>query len=478
MLMKSNTTRHGSRLRSLRVAAVAFLTLGSVMVGGSMSSAAGGNSTQIVYQVNPLAVQATSSTSVNGFSPGYCVKYYKLACYSPQIFHTAYQIPWQVNGQWAGYGEQVAIIDAYGSPTVASDLATYSKAFGLPPANLHVYYPSGQPTYNPLQHAGETGWAEETSLDVQTVHGLAPGATINLIVAASPNGNDLNVAENYAITNHLGNVMSMSFGAPEAAIAGGGNNLQLQQADAIYQQAAQLGVSVFASSGDGGATNGPLYTYANALFPASDPYVTSTGGTDLFVAADKSVTSTSGKYSSETAWNDFVASTCPFGCAYGPFGATGGAPSSVFSAPSYQSQASGMAARTTSDVSFNASVYTATMIYLGFLGGANNGFYFFGGTSESSPSWAAITSILDQAAGQPLGFMNPTLYGLAKNRASYGADFHDVTVGSNIDPSISSAGYNAGVGYDLPTGLGTPIVTGLLGSLAAPGASWSLTPLS
>lgn len=144
-----------------------------------------------------------------------------------------------------------------------------------------MYYPDGKPAYNPLQHAGEIGWAEETSLDVQTVHDLAPGATINLIVASSPNGNDLNVAERYAVSNHLGDVMSMSFGAPEAAIAGGGNNLQLTQADSIYKQAAAAGISVFASSGDSGASAG--YATANASFPASDPNVTSTGGTDLFL---------------------------------------------------------------------------------------------------------------------------------------------------------------------------------------------------
>lgn len=54
-------------------------------------------------------------------------------------------------------GEQIAIIDAYSSPTLASDLATYDAEFGLPPANLHVYYPDGKPTYNPLQYAGEIG---------------------------------------------------------------------------------------------------------------------------------------------------------------------------------------------------------------------------------------------------------------------------------------------------------------------------------
>ena len=465
------------------MAAAGVLAMSPLVLGASSGAAASANTSAIVYAVHPIAVQATSSTSVAGLTPSQCIAQTGLACYDPQIFHTAYQIPWTINGSLAGTGEQIAIIDAYGSPTVVSDLGTFDAAFGLPPANLHVYYPSGQPAFNP-QSANETGWAEETSLDVQTAHALAPGATINLIVAASAGGNDLNVAENYAVTNHLGNVMSMSFGAPEAAIAGGGNNLQLQQANAIFQQATAQGVSVFASSGDSGASNG--YATANALFPASDPYVTAAGGTDLFVKADtatsskgkgSSTGSTNGTYVSEYAWNDANPSTCPFGCDYGPFGATGGAPSSVFAASSYQS-GTGYPMRTTSDVSFNASVYTATMIYLGFLGGSNNGFYFFGGTSESSPSWAAITADLDQAAGGPLGAMNPRLYQLAAKPKTYAADFHDVTVGTNNFPSTTSAGFAAGTGYDLPTGLGTPIVTGLINSLA-PRASYTLSqPLS
>ena len=296
------------------------------------------------------------------------------------------------------------------------------------------------------------------------MHGLAPGARFNLIVAANNAGNVLNDAVQYAVQNHLGNVLSMSYGSPEALIAGGGNNSQLSQAHTIFSQAVAAGISLFASSGDSGATNG--LASANALYPASDPNVTATGGTDLFVKADTSQKSTNYTYAGETTWNDSDPSTCPFGCSYGIFGATGGAPSSVFTASSYQTTASGYTARTTSDVAFNSSVYTATLIYLGFLGSANNGFYFFGGTSEAAPSWAAVTAILDQANGASLGAMNPVLYLLASKPTTYAADFHDVTIGNDILPYPTAPGYPAGKGYDLPTGLGTPIVTGLLHTLA------------
>ena len=445
-----------------------------VLVSATLVGVPGGASTSsntLTYTVHPFAVQATSSMSAAAMTPGYCVRNYGLACYTPQVFHTAYQIPWTVNGQPAGTGQQIAIIDAYGSPTVQSDLNTFDAAFGLPATTVNVYYPGGSPTVNPLKNAIQASWAEETSLDVQSAHALAPGATINLIVAASPAGNVLNNAQNFVLANHLGDVMSMSYGSPEAAIAGGGNNLQVNQADATFRQAAAAGISVLASSGDAGASNG--YSIANASFPASDPFVTSVGGTNLFVKALSSPRSTNYGYSSEFTWNDSDPSTCPFGCAFGVFGATGGAPSSIFAAPAYQSALTGQSMRSISDVSFNASVYTATLIYIGFLGGSNNGFYFFGGTSESAPSWAAITADLNQARGSDLGQLNPRLYAIASSSA-YSNDFHDVTVGNDALPYPSAPGFAAGAGYDLPTGLGTPIVTGLLTSLA-PGAVYSLT---
>ncbi len=435
--------------KSITTTAIGGLLLAALAVpgiGGASTSSSG-----LTYQVSPIAIPAGHATSGFPYTPNQCVTLFGLACYTPVILHDAYQIPWTVNGSLAGTGTQVAIIDAYGSPTVQQDLNVYDQTFGLPATTVHVFYPEGKVTYNVHQ----AGWAEETSLDVQTVHDLAPGAKINLVVASSPGGNDINNAIAFAVNNHLGNVLSMSFGAPEAAIGGGGNNLQVQQAHAIFQQATSQGMSLFASSGDSGAGNG--YTSPNALYPASDPQVVATGGTDLFVSGNGRYT-----WKSETVWNDANPATCPFGCDYAktPFGATGGAPSSIFPAPSWQTSTM----RTTSDVAFNSGVYTATMIYLGFLGGNNNGFYFFGGTSEASPSWAAITADLVQARGSDFGQFAPTLYGIAAQPRTYAKDFHDITFGNNAFPP--SSGFAAGAGYDLPTGLGTPIVSGLMATLA------------
>lgn len=427
--------------------------LGTVVVAAAVApnvlvSNAFGSST-ITYNVHPIArlAIATSGAQPGGFpfTPSQCVANFGFACYGPSDFRSGYSVPAKLTGA----GQTIVIVDAYGSPTLRSDLAVYDAEFGLPAANLNIIYPGGSPTYNPLQNHLETSWAEETSLDVEQAHGLAPDATIDLVIAANNDGNVLNNAEQFAVDNHLGNVLSMSYGAPEADF--NGNSGQQAQAEGIDAQAAQEQMSVFASAGDTGAAEGT--TSPTALFPASDPNVTSVGGTNLFL-------SDSGTYQSETTWNDLV--DCPFGCSAGPIGATGGSPSTLFGVPAFQQNVTGYTARTTADVAFNASVYTATMIYLGFLGAGNNGFYFFGGTSEGAPSWAALTALADESAGHPLGALNPLLYGLYRTRA-YAKDFHDVTVGNN---DFGGGGYSAGVGYDLPTGLGSPDAASLFSSLA------------
>jgi len=433
--------------RILRSVVVLASLFGLVATGVAPAFAAGGNSGTIRYEVHPLVHFAFTPKAGQSLpSPSQCVEAYGLACYTPSEIRTAYDVP----GSLTGAGQTIVIVDAYGSPTVQSDLQAFDQIFNLPDPVLNVIYPGGAPVFNPLQNHDEAGWAQETSLDVQWAHALAPAATIDLVIAANNMGNVLNLAQQYALDHHLGAVMSLSFGADEAAIAGKGNNLQLRQADQIYQTAAQQGVTVFAAAGDGGATDG--YSQPNALFPASDPNVTAVGGTDLILDDN-------GKYQSETVWNDGVPSLCPFGCLYGQFGATGGAPSSIFVAPSYQHAFSKMTARTTADVSYNASVYTAVMVYLGFLGGNQNGLYFFGGTSEGAPQWAAITALANQATGTSQGFLNPKLYAIGSNSLKYETVFHDVTVGNN---GFNGPGFAAEPSYDLPTGLGTPDVAQLI----------------
>src|SRR5665213_1336334 len=171
--MRSTTTTNkwrSGRRRTFATLGASALVVSMAMLGGPIIGSAGADSpSSITYTVNPIAIQLTSASKPSQVpTPGQCIAGAGLACYTPQILHTAYQVPWTIDGQLAGTGEQVAIVDAFGSPTIASDLAIYDSEFGLPAANLHVYYPDGPVTYSPMARKGlQTGWAEETSLDVE-----------------------------------------------------------------------------------------------------------------------------------------------------------------------------------------------------------------------------------------------------------------------------------------------------------------------
>jgi subtilase family serine protease len=172
-------------------------------------------------------------------------------------------------------------------------------------------------------------------------------------------------------------------------------------------------------------------------FPASSPWVTAVGGTSLF--AD-----TSGRYQFEIVWNSFNG------------GAGGGGVSQQFPEPPYQFvlpnsvQQALNNYRGVPDVAYNADPSTTILIYLSFFGAQAAGLYGIGGTSEGSPQWAGIVADANQAAGHPLGFLNPKLYAIGAGWDS----FHDVTFGSNASNGLP--GYMATKGWDLASGWGTP----------------------
>jgi len=379
-----------------------------------------------------------------------------------------------------GEGQTVVIVDAYGSPTIYEDLIAFDTWHELPwttmdevQNHLHIYYPTGKPAFNPLNWPlSEIGWSIETTLDVCMVHAIAPGADIALVVASTPAGNVINLAVNYAITHHLGCVISQSFGIPEYVLKA--NNAQIKQSHYNYWLASQpeYSITVFASTGDDGATNdGP---YNNALYPASDPYCTGVGGTNLFMeCSDGYLEGTSawdGKYhfgvsySYEIAGNDYEGMAAD-GYPYpSDIVTTGGAMSTWFPLPDWQSGitltlADGttvtLTGRCTSDVSFDSGVYggLGPIRYSAYAPWAD--WYIIGGTSAGSPFWAALTALACQAKGGNIGYINPTLY------AFYGAyatgAFHDITDGDNTYPHGGSIlGYKATIGWDAPTGIGSP----------------------
>jgi subtilase family serine protease len=315
---------------------------------------------------------------------------------------------------------------------------------------VNVVYPLGQPA------ATNNGWAGETSLDVEWAHAIAPNASITLAVSPTAHASDVTAVEQYVVDHHLGDVVSMSYGASEPTIPGLANNKYLQHADKLFQQAKDTNIAMIASAGDFGATNGGSYVHPE--FPASDPLVTSVGGTSLFM-------SDTGAYQGETVWNDSDATQCPFACRRGLLaGVTGGAPSLIFKTPSYQQMSNHTSSREVADVSYNAGIYTAVLVYMSF-NPSSHGLFFVGGTSAGAPQWAGIAALANQAAGHPLGFLNQRLYNVAKTSAA--SALHDVTSGSN--GLFGGSGESAGPGYDMPTGIGSPNVANLIPALLAAG---------
>ncbi len=374
-------------------------------------------------------------------------------CYSPGFVWQAYDLLPLYAAGVVGSGQTIVIVDAYGSPTIQSDLRTFDLFFGLPDPEFEVICPLGCPAFNPRNAPhDQLGWSFETTLDVEWAHAIAPFAKIVLAVAPSSGGNALNSVVQFVVQHYPGSILSQSFGVPEAAVRG--NNAQLLQAHANYQAAVSQMITVLAAAGDNGATNGS-YPIANPLYPSSDPLVTGIGGTEGMPLGSGLVVS--GAYGAEQVWNEAWTQA-----------ATGGASSLIFNSPDYQSGL-GFDKRTTPDVAYNAAVDGGVLIYYSALPPPAQGFYIIGGTSAGSPQWAAIFALANQeraaASKDPLGFVNPSLYSLATS-GSYGTDFHDITSGNNI-LSGSTIGFSAGTGYDRATGWGTPDAAHLVADLAA-----------
>jgi hypothetical protein len=307
-----------------------------------------------------------------------------------------------------GRGQLIAIVDAYGSPSVSSDLENFSSQFGLPWATLTVVYPSGKPkTIDP-------GWALETSLDVEWAHAIAPGASILLVVAPSDSMDDLLAAVDYAstyvdpVTRKRPGQVSMSWGSDE-----------FPEETAIDPHFRAPGVSYFASSGDDGA---------GTIYPAVSPFVVAVGGTTLKLDSR-------GDVLSETAWS----------------GSGGGA--SLFEVePSWQRAFQASGRRQVPDVSYLADPATGFAVYDSTPVNGSSGWFQIGGTSAGAPQWAALAALVDAQRLAPLSGWNQGLYEIAGT--SLKTYFRDIVSGSNA--TKTQPGFHAGPGYDEVTGLGSP----------------------
>ncbi len=417
-----------------------------------------------------------------------------IVCYSPSMIKKAYNYP--STASLDGSGQTIVLVDAFGSPTIASDLATFDAVFHIPaPPSFTIFCGDSSKPFDTstcpavnlvagnARHA-EFSWTIETSLDVEYAHAMAPGANIVLDVADTSGGNALNQAETSAIAAFPGAIFSQSFGIPEIFLLHNGNAGQVSQAEANYANGVAQGDSFLASAGDSGATFG--FATAMSNYPGSSTFNTAVTGTQGFpynatgtlqpCPSSTPFSCTSGLLSYHGPC--VVGRTLPPNCvADGYVGdqvwnepsfgaATGGAESLLFGVPSYQA-GWGLLSRGP-DVAYNAAINGGVLVVYGALGGPF--LFIVGGTSAGSPQWAGIVALANQArAGVSKGLLggnlNNDLYAIFHS-ANYANDFHDITVGN--DQLVGTpVGFSAGTGYDVASGLGSPNVANLIGDLTA-----------
>lgn len=366
---------------------------------------------------------------------------------APADFATIYDIQNLYNAGYDGTGQTLAIPGQ--ADVNLNDLRAFRAQFGLPARDPQLVLAGSDPGSSP-------GDQTEATLDLEWAGAVAKNAT--LIYVYSPN---VFQSLQYAIDRNLAPVISVSYGGCEL------------QASATYrtlaQQANAQGITWMTASGDAGPAgcdaSGEAQTKNGvaAAFPADIPEVTAVGGTEFnegtgfyWQAQNAAGSESAVSWIPEKAWNDTALGN---GLAAG-----GGAPSLIYAKPWWQAGAGvpNDQARDVPDVSLAASgAHDAYALY------ARGQLVGVGGTSAAAPSFAGIVAILNQylvAKGSiprpGLGNINPALYNLAQNTTGL---FHDIVNGNNVVPcatgskgcSNGSAGYSAGVGYDLATGLGS-----------------------
>ncbi len=449
---------------------------------------------------------AQISTSTTPPTEAQCVSVGR-RCFTPQAIQSAYNLGPLYAAGLNGHGMTIAIVDAYGSDTIAHDLHVFDHAFGIAPlcGEEGVACTAGMPTFSQFHFQGapattappstsngtgqenKSAWALEVSLDVETAHAMAPGA--NILLVTTPTAETLGVqgfpdmmnAEQFVVDHHLANVISQSFASAEDAFGSFQSLLILRHA---YISAAANGVTVLGSSGDGGTANiiktpvknPTLIPFPSVEWPASDPLVTGVGGTYLCTNPTAGTNDARTLFAGPPAKCKANPSQTEVGWTF-----SGGGFSHVFSRPSYQdtlpagSTAIG-SKRGVPDIGLQASAGSGALVYISlppdgssglFCGSApcSTGWFDIGGTSLSCPQWAALVAIADQKNGGGLGLINPALYKVASG-PNYASDFFDVTTGNNTaDPTVP--GYPATTGWDPVTGLGTPNAANLIPDLVA-----------
>jgi subtilase family serine protease len=320
-----------------------------------------------------------------------------------------------------GSGTTIAIVDAYDDPNIANDLKKFDSQFKLPDPTFTKVNQSGGSTLP----TANGGWASEIALDVEWAHAIAPGANILLVEANNSLLTNLFTAVRYAAAQPGVVAVSMSWG-------GGEFSGETSYDSGTFQTpSGHGGVTFVNAAGDSGAP--PSY-------PGTSPNVLAVGGTTLKLDSSNNI-------SSETGWSG-----------------SGGGISSVESQPSYQKNVVTQSStrRTNPDVAYDSDPSTGFPVYDTYNNTTSAPWSQYGGTSVAAPQWSALLAIADQGrALLGLGSLDGRSQTLPMLYSMSAVDFHDITSGT----STGTPNYSAGTGYDLVTGLGTPVANRIVADL-------------
>jgi subtilase family serine protease len=354
---------------------------------------------------------------------------YTVCGYLPTQYRSAYGLQGLERRGFTGKGVTVEITDAYASPTIVKDVNTYSRRHGLPPLRPGQFRQVLPPSFNHIKLCGPQGWYGEETLDVEAVHGMAPGAKI-VFVAGSNCLHGLPRAWANSIDHHLAQIITNSWtvtngeGTEGQALSQG----YVKFVNEFALEAALTGIGNYFSSGDDG--DDTISVGHRAVdFPASDPWVTGVGGTSVGIGAR-------GQYLWETGWSNSYSMLTKGKWTPAPPGTynsgAGGGTSKLFGQPFYQKGRvptsiseyySSRPHRAVPDVAMPADPNTGMLVgeTQVFPNGTHYGEYRIGGTSLASPLMAGVMAVADDAAGFAHGFINPALYQLLGTGA-----LHDV----------------------------------------------------
>lgn len=348
-----------------------------------------------------------------------------------------------------GAGVTIGLFET--EPYLTTDITAYQACYGTDATVTNVVVGSAPAT-------GSDNDTESTG-DIEDVIGLAPQASVVVYEGSVSVDADVISLFNRMVSDDRANVISTSYGygcnvAPADIVAAENTDLE---------EAAVQGQSFMTASGDDGS-EGCGFTAGGSPRvddPAGEPFITAVGGTQVTAL---------GPPLSETTWNDNG-------------GGSNGGVSPVATMPAYQLDASsslnvispqystgapcgapaGEYCRESPDVSADASGESGYAFYI------NGQWTAMAGTSFASPLWAALVALADGSTGcegSDLGFINPSLYQLAGS-SSYHSYFNDITTGNSDVGGLDGGLYPAGAGYDMATGLGTPIGAPLAAALCS-----------